>query len=171
MKKACISFAGVLIIFLMMVCLPKENGADTEYLRIHIRANSNSDADQSVKYEIKDLVVAYLAPKVKNISSKSQAIALLEDEKTSVNGLIDGFLEKKGFDYKANAVVRNELFPTRAYEGVTLETGYYDALIIELGKAEGDNWWCVVYPPLCFTDEKVTYKSFILEFIEKFKKG
>jgi len=172
MKKTCISFALILIIIALTAVFSNfqsnNDGASTEYLRIHIRANSNDATDQSVKYEIKDMVVTYLTPKIENVTSKSKAISILEQEKNNVNGLIDGFLAAKGFDYGAKTVIRNELFPTRIYEDLTLGAGYYDAVIIELGEAKGDNWWCVVYPPLCFTEDKVTYKSFIVEFIQKF---
>ena len=80
-------------------------------------------------------------------------------------------LSKNGFDYKSKVVVRNELFPTRVYDGFTLEEGFYDALIVNLGNAQGDNWWCVVYPPLCFTGSKtpIKYKSKILEIIKEFE--
>ena len=85
---------------------------------------------------------------------------------SAVKRLIDGFLIKKGFNYRSRVEIRNEKFPTRVYEDLTLEAGYYDALIIELGEGKGDNWWCVVYPPLCFTGgENVKYRSKIYELI------
>ena len=170
MKKACISFICLAIIILPMVAFYFKGEAEPkkEYLRIHIRANSNLEADQSIKYEIKDLVVAYFTPLVKSIKTKAQAKAVFEKEKSNVNGLIDGFLRSKGFEYTANTVIDNEYFPTRMYEDLTLDAGYYDAVVIRLGKAEGDNWWCVVYPPLCFTGEGVTYKSIVYEYLRKF---
>ncbi|MBP5177874.1 MAG: stage II sporulation protein R [Clostridia bacterium] len=170
MKKACISFLGVLIIIALAAIFAGkgESKTETEYLRIHIRANSNLEADQSIKYEIKDLVVAYFTPLVKSIRTKAEAKAVFEKEKSNVNGLIDGFLRSKGFEYTANTVIDNEYFPTRMYEDLTLDAGYYDAVVIRLGKAEGDNWWCVVYPPLCFTGEGVTYKSIVYEYLRKF---
>ncbi len=165
LKKVCITFVGILIIILTLACFPR--GEKQEYLRIHIRANSNSEIDQSIKYQIKDLVVSYFTPKIKDLTSKAQAQAFFENEKQSVNRLIDAFLKENGFNYKSNMVIRNEYFPTRVYDDLTLSEGYYDAIIIELGKAEGDNWWCVVYPPLCFSDDKVRYKSIIEEFLRR----
>ena len=165
MKKVCITFVGILIIILLIACFNQEE--KQEYLRIHIRANSNSEIDQSIKYQIKDLVVSYFTPKIKDLKSKNQAQAFFENEKTSVNRLIDAFLKENGFNYKSNMVIRNEYFPTRVYDDLTLDEGYYDAIIIELGKAEGDNWWCVVYPPLCFSDDKVRYRSIIEDFLRR----
>ena len=79
-------------------------------------------------------------------------------------------LRENGFSYGAKASLRREDFPTRVYDGVTLEAGVYDALILELGSGKGDNWWCVVYPPLCFTsgNGNIVYKSMIAEIIKKF---
>jgi stage II sporulation protein R len=82
-------------------------------------------------------------------------------------------LLQKGYSYGARASVRRERFPTRVYGEYVLERGEYLALIVELGKGEGDNWWCVVYPPLCFVGDsgaKLVYKSKIAEIIERWKK-
>ena len=140
-----------------------------EYLRIHVRANSNSAEDQAVKYEIKDLVVSYLTNIVLASGSKEELVKNIENSKSAINALIDGYLKQRGFGYTAKTEINNELFPTRTYEDLTLESGYYDAVIIKLGAAEGDNWWCVVYPPLCFTEQRdVRYKSLIYEYIQRF---
>ena len=78
-------------------------------------------------------------------------------------------LKEQGFAYSASAEIKKESFPTRVYGEYTLPAGEYSALIIRLGSGKGDNWWCVVYPPLCFasTDTDVIYKSKIQEIIEK----
>ena len=81
-------------------------------------------------------------------------------------------LAENGFAYGARAQLRREEFPARVYEGVTLEAGVYDALIVELGEGAGANWWCVLYPPLCFsaeaTGENIVYRSRIFEIIRGF---
>lgn len=171
MKNFCISLILIFIISLTVAVGIKSDDNSVEYLRIHIRANSNNENDQSVKYEIKDKVISYLTPYIANCNSKSQAIKVLNENKEAITKIIDDLLLKRGFSYKSNLVVRNEKFPTRVYEDFTLEEGFYDAVIVELGKAKGDNWWCVVYPPLCFTGKgsEVKYKSKILEIIENFK--
>ena len=81
-------------------------------------------------------------------------------------------LRQNGFAYGARARLKKEEFPTRVYDGVTLEAGVYDALILELGAGKGDNWWCVIYPPLCFTggNANVVYRSKIAEIIARFFK-
>ena len=140
--------------------------SSAECLRIHIRANSNDESDQKIKYEIRDLVVEYLTPKIKNSATKEEAINAIIQSQSAVNQLIDGYLIEKGYNYTATLRVANEYFPTRVYDGIALDAGYYDAVIIELGKGCGDNWWCVVYPPLCFSGkDDISYKSKIFEFI------
>ena len=164
------------ILLTLTICLTLTAGCSyqnnsVEYLRIHIRANSNSQEDQSVKYKIKAEVVNYLTPLITECNSKEQAITLLNLHKLNIEKVCDKVLSDSGFGYKAEVAVRNELFPTRVYGEFTLNEGFYDALIVELGKAKGDNWWCVVYPPLCFAgnDTNVVYKSKILEIINRFK--
>lgn len=174
MKKFRITFICCCIIVLVSALCSCAGGfsADSlkaeEYLRIHIRANSNSKEDQSVKYEVRDLVVNALAPMVANAKTKQEAIAAVKKGESAVNGLIDKHLKEKGFNYAAKIRITNEEFPTRVYNGgeLILSSGYYDAVIIELGEAKGENWWCVVYPPLCFTGgENVKYRSVIYDLI------
>ena len=173
MKKICITSLFIFIIILT-VAVGVDTRTDSEkYLRIHIRANSNSQIDQEVKYKVKDAVINYLTPYIAECDSKQAVINLLNDKKTKTTQIINGVLRENGLNYTGKLVVRNEKFPTRVYEGFTLSEGFYDAVIVELGKAEGDNWWCVVYPPLCFTGNEsgIKYKWKILEIIENFKKN
>ncbi len=170
MKKFGISLLLLSIITISIIASINQNNQSVEYLRIHIRANSNSQIDQSVKYSVKEAIVNYLTPYVANCNDKKSAIKTLNEQKSKLEEVADNVLYKNGFNYKSKVAVRNELFPTRVYEDFTLEEGFYDALIVNLGEAQGDNWWCVVYPPLCFTATKnVKYKSKILEIIKEFE--
>ncbi len=142
-----------------------------EYLRIHVRADDNSSAAQQVKYAVKDGIVAYLTPLLKNCKSKAEAKRVVLGERNNLITVANRILQANGANYTANAEVKSEIFPTRVYQGISLPYGRYEALILSLGKAQGENWWCVVYPPLCFTggaDEPVEYRSFIYDL---FKKG
>ena len=182
MKNRCIIFLLSIIISVMacvvfvgcqsISAVPKHG--QTEYLRIHIRADSNDRAAQEVKYAVRDEVVTYLTPLVANYQTQSQALQGISLRLNEVERVANTTLSQHGYNYKARAYVRKEQFPTRVYEGITLPAGEYDALIIELGKGQGDNWWCVVYPPLCFTAPSgvnVIYKSKILEIINRWKIG
>ena len=144
--------------------------ADTDYLRIHVRANSNSQTDQSIKYIVKDEVVRFITPYAAECTDKRKAIQIISGILPEIEKVCDRVLKENGFSYKSKASVRAEEFPTRVYGDLTLESGIYDALIIELGSGTGDNWWCVIYPPLCFTSgtADVKYRSAIWDIINKF---
>lgn len=169
MKKIAISIILLSLICITVIFGSNAENSTVEYLRIHIRANSNDEEDQAVKYKVKSAVIEYLTPYVSECENKSQTIRLINSKKNSLEEIANKILLQNGFNYKSKVGVKNELFPTRVYENCTLEEGFYDAIIIELGEAKGDNWWCVVYPPLCFTATKnVKYKSKILEIINNF---
>lgn len=159
-------FFRIILICCCIIVLVGSNTAcesKAEYLRIHVRANSDSVSDQKVKYEIKDEIVKYLTPIIEDCLCKEEAIEKIRKSESAVNQLIDGLLRQKGFNYTAKICIRREYFPTRVYDETTLPAGEYEAVIVELGKAEGANWWCVVYPPLCFSGGKVKYKSILGE--------
>ena len=171
MKKFCISFLIVAIIILSGIGLfVSENQTDTEYLRIHIRANSNLECDQTVKYKIKDAVVKFLTPFIAECNTKKDAEKMLNDRLSGVEAVADRVLKENGFTYRSSAGIKREEFPTRVYGELELEKGFYDALIINLGSGEGDNWWCVVYPPLGFTGSEsgYVYRSKIKDIINDF---
>lgn len=171
MKKACISFLVIAIIILSFIGMSVEKPCpQKEYLRIHVRANSNLESEQQVKYKVKDAIVEFLTPYIAECDTKQKAQTLLTKRLTEIERVANKVLKQNGFNYCAKASVRKEKFPTRIYNGVQLDSGIYDALIVELGSGKGDNWWCVVYPPLCFTSENVkySYKSKILQIIQSF---
>ncbi len=188
MKKVCIIFLLSIIISLTAlgfsgVLSPAMQNASGRYatnmetdayLRIHIRADSNEAEAQSVKYYVRDKVVEYLTPLVAEYDTKTQAMAGVEAHLKEIAEVAAQALRSKGFFYGAQAELKKESFPTRVYEGHVLPAGEYSALILRLGSGAGDNWWCVVYPPLCFsapTGKNVIYKSKIWEIIERFKNG
>jgi len=171
MKKICITILTLAIIILSVIgSIGSLSSPNQSYLRIHIRANSNSEVDQEVKYLVKEEIVKSITPLVAEMKSKAIAEEKLRQNLEFISSVATKVLNKNGFNYKAKAKLNNELFPTRVYGSVTLESGYYDALIVELGEAKGDNWWCVIYPPLCFTGSGTDYcyRSKIAEIIKSF---
>lgn len=176
MKKFLIVLALIVTvgvtIFAVNLSKEKTVEANADYLRIHVRANSNSAEDQSVKYEIKEEVVKFITPYVKECVDKQTAMQVMKGILPEIADVCDRELKARGYNYGARASVREEKFPTRVYGDLTLEEGVYDALIIELGSGTGDNWWCVIYPPLCFTSASadVEYRSIIFDIINKFKR-
>lgn len=149
----------------------KEPVVNDDIIRIHIRANSNQEEDQSVKYVIKDLIVDYLNPLSKNLKTKQEMYYLLEDSLDTIENIANRSLKEQGYQYFATVSIKKEEFPLRSYDSVTLPAGLYDALIINLGEGKGDNWWCVAFPPLCFIgaesngEDYFRYKSKLIELI------
>lgn len=176
-KVILLSF--LLIIFLIGVVnintIKSDSQNNVDYLRLHIRANSNDDVDQKVKYKVKNALLQLITKDVSEIDNKNDLAKYFEKNKVTLERYVNNILAENSFNYTSDIVVQNEYFPTRTYNGVTLESGFYDAIIIKLGKAEGNNWWCVAYPPLCFMYESsdfgnITYKSKLMEIIDKFFK-
>lgn len=174
MKKfVLIAGAVILALSLLPTAVPNNSG-NTQPLRIHIRADSNDDSDQHVKYLVKNEVVEYLTPLLSECTTKDQAISMVESHSKELTILADGILLENGFSYTSSVQIRREEFPARTYQTLTLPQGVYDAVIFNLGSGQGDNWWCVIYPPLCFVNgtpteaEDVIYKSKLLEIIENF---
>ena len=173
MKKFCIVFLSLFIIILTAYTqgVPKEAQTQAEYLRIHIRANSNDTSDQGVKYLVRDAIVERITPWIVNCQSKEQAVHIIKSRLSELEKAANKILTAQGFYYGTHAEIRQEQFPTRVYEEYVLESGVYDALILELGTGEGDNWWCCIYPPLCFVNvggANIRYRSKIIEMIEEF---
>lgn len=170
--KYFLAIISILGIILLLIFCPTAQ-VNNEYLRIHIRANSNSEVDQNVKYEIKDAIVDAMIPLLSQCNTKEEASAIVQENFEYIERIADNILAKNNFNYTSKAKLSYEKFPTRTYGELTLESGFYDAIILELGNAEGDNWWCVVYPPLCFVNGSTSvsgFKSRILEIIENFSK-
>lgn len=128
-------------------------------LRFHVRANSDSEEDQDLKMAVKEDVVAMLKPLLsdcKNVAeSKNVVVANLQNiYKTAVNTITE-----QGYDYEVKVYVTEEGFPAKTYGDLTFPEGEYQALRIDIGEAKGQNWWCVMYPPLCFIDESTAVVS------------
>ena len=175
MRNFCIIFLSLIIISLTAVGfsgeLSKNNqNAGAEYLRIHIRADSNEAEAQAVKYKVRDRVVEYLTPIVASCQTKEESLKGIADALQDIQRIAEEVLTDFGFAYGASASLEQEVFPTRVYGEYILPSGEYSALILRLGGGNGDNWWCVVYPPLCFVENTngYVYKSKILEVINDF---
>lgn len=173
MKKIVLCCVALLVLLAVILAVPQKSNAD--FLRIHIRADSNGDADQQVKYKVKTAVVDYLTPYLAQANTKNKAMEIVRSQLKNIEAVCDKTLADNGFNYHSKAKLCEEQFPDRSYNGITLPSGVYDALIVELGSGSGNNWWCVVYPPLCFVGgesngtNQIIYKSKLMEIINKWK--
>ncbi|MBS7402570.1 MAG: stage II sporulation protein R [Oscillospiraceae bacterium] len=122
-----------------------------ELVRLHVIAASDSDADQALKLRIRDRALMHLTPLLDRAQSVDDARAVIESELPHLEKLANDEIAAAGFDYSAAAALAPERYPTREYMGFALPAGSYLSLRITLGGGEGQNWWCVVFPPLCMT--------------------
>ena len=120
--------------------------------RLHVIANSDSDVDQNLKYTVRDNLLEYMNELCVNCSTKEEAISIAQQNIESFKQIALDTIKNEGFDYSVNVCIGNFEFPTKHYGDISLPAGYYDALRVEIGEAKGQNWWCVMFPPLCFTD-------------------
>lgn len=120
--------------------------------RLHVIANSDSDEDQNLKYIVRDKVLSYMNEICKDVCSKEEAMELATEHLNEFKQIALDTIHENGFNYDVNIEIGNFSFPTKNYGDISLPSGYYDSLRIKLGNAEGQNWWCVMFPPLCFID-------------------
>ena len=120
--------------------------------RLHVIANSDSQKDQNLKYIVRDNLLKYMNELCVNCKSKEEAINLVNENKNQFKTIALDTIREQGYDYDVNINVGNFEFPTKYYGDISLPAGYYDALRVEIGEAKGQNWWCVMFPPLCFVD-------------------
>lgn len=118
-------------------------------LRLHIVANSDSDADQKIKLDIRDEILKNSIDIFKSCKNVDDAIATATDNQKVIYDITNEVLRKNGFNYQARVTVADRYFDTREYDNFTLPAGTYKSLVVDLGKAKGKNWWCVVFPCVC----------------------
>ncbi len=120
--------------------------------RLHVIANSNSNEDQSLKYKVRNDLLNYMNNICKNCTSKEEAMSTVSCHKDEFRQVALNTIRNEGYSYDVKIQIGNFEFPTKHYGDISLPAGFYDALKVEIGEAQGRNWWCVMFPSLCFVD-------------------
>lgn len=120
--------------------------------RLHVIANSDSEEDQNLKYIVRDRLIEYMNEISKDINSKEEIIKIATAHENDFYEIAINTIKEYGYDYDVCINIGNFSFPTKNYGDISLPAGNYDALRVEIGEAKGQNWWCVMFPPLCFVD-------------------
>ena len=163
--KFILSFIAIAIVAVSVVfCGQTQNSSNDDYMRIHITANSNSQQDQDIKYLVKDAVVEFLIPVLSEAKNKEEAEILINQNLEKVEEVANSALKTQGVTYNSSISIVYEQMPARAYDNLVLEEGVYESLNIVLGEGKGDNWWCVVFPAVCFLNSN-NFQN--LEYISK----
>ncbi|WP_455542057.1 stage II sporulation protein R [Intestinibacter sp.] len=123
-------------------------------IRFHVLANSDSDEDQALKLKVRDEVINYLQPKLENSKTIQESEAIILSEQDNLINICKKTIKENGYDYGVSINLGYSKFPTKQYSSVVLPAGEYKSLKIVIGKGQGKNWWCVMFPPLCFVDEQ-----------------
>lgn len=175
MKKILIIIIGFIALTVFLDKEEKELIIPKEAIRFRVIANSDKEADQQVKTLVRDNIQTHLYNDLKETSNLSEAKQVLESRIPHYDELVSNTLKNNMTDQKYTMNYGLNYFPEKIYKGVTYPEGYYDSLVVTLGNGKGNNWWCVLFPPLCLleaeeTEEKteVEYKFFIKEIIDKY---
>lgn len=173
MKKTIITLVLIAIVYMYIGVKAEEIiKIPDEAIRIRVIANSNSEYDQEIKNDVKNEVQTYISNLLKNATTAEEARIIITENMKNIKNKVDIFLQKLDYneDYKINFGLN--YFPEKEYKGIKYEEGLYESLLITLGEGKGNNWWCVLFPPLCLLEaeesEEVEYSFFIKELFEKY---
>ena len=123
-----------------------------EIIRFHVRANSDSPEDQQLKMQVKQELVEYIGELLNGVGDKEEARKILTDNIENIENAAKGVINEQKKEYNVKAYFENSYFPVKVYADMTFPQGIYEAFRVDIGAAEGKNWWCVLYPSLCFVD-------------------
>ena len=164
MKKILsVLFLGVICLFIVGSSLnikqalgvTEENVVEDiseKLIRFHVLANSDSDIDQDLKLRVKDEVLKYISPILNESQSLEESREILKREDKNIIKIAEDDIKSQGFDYTVETTLTRENFPVKEYGNIVLPQGEYEAYRILIGEGKGQNWWCVMFPPLCFID-------------------
>lgn len=155
--KKFLPYFILIVLFLSFLFLTIKTYASTvsddlsqNFFRLHILANSDSKEDQELKLKVRDKIIEYMNEK--EFNSKENAINYVQNNLEIFYQIAEKTIYDNGYNYSVNINVGNFYFPTKYYGNIALPAGYYDGIKIEIGEAKGQNWWCSLFPPLCFVD-------------------
>lgn len=123
-----------------------------QIIRFHVRANSDSEEDQKLKLAVKDAVVLFLKDELSGANDLDEARNILYDDIDRIEEIARGVIGDMGYEYNVNVYFEKAYFPMKVYGDMSFPPGEYEAFRVDIGGAEGKNWWCVLFPPLCFVD-------------------
>lgn len=131
-------------------------------IRFHVIANSDTTEDQALKLKVRDEILNYISPKLKDSKDIQESRKILEENNEVLKEIARKVIKENGYKYEVVTMLSHENFPVKSYANITLPQGSYEAYRIIIGSGEGHNWWCVMFPPLCFTDitkGEIAYKE------------
>lgn len=153
---------GILAILLISVVLflrtlvgqaQLQQGIADEIIRFHVLANSDSKEDQQLKWDVKNKITSYLQDKLKKTTTKEEAEQIIKQQANQLQKIAEEEIKEQGYSYPVTVKLENCYFPVKQYGDLVFPAGEYEALRVLIGNAKGKNWWCVMFPSLCFVNE------------------
>ena len=151
----------IIVLVLLVIAMVAIYAVETYYevvkledkiIRLHILANSDTIQDQELKLKVRNNIINNFSNRFNNISNKKDSEALIIKNLSEIKTIAEQTIKDEGYYYNVNVFYGRYKFPIREYDNFILPSGDYDAVRVEIGEAKGQNWWCVMFPPLCFTD-------------------
>lgn len=152
-KKLLICTIAVLALSVLVGILPVHGESEIydTVVRLHVVANSDSEEDQELKFEVRDAVICVVSEAVKDCKSQEEAIKAIKKAETDIQNAAEETVERLGYGYSVSVELGKEYYPTKTYESCAFPEGEYVSLRVLIGASEGQNWWCCLFPPLCLS--------------------
>lgn len=162
----------ILIIVISFYCIKVvANKIPEDAIRIRVVANSDSEYDQKIKQKVSNLLKSEMYYLLKDVNDVEKARQIINDNLDKIDNNIYSLLKKENYNLGYTINYGENYFPEKNYKGITYSEGYYESILVTLGSGEGENWWCVLFPPFCLIEaeesDEVEYKFFLQELIEK----
>ena len=171
--KYILSIIFVIIIYVVISNVVVANNLiPDDAIRVRVIANSNSDYDQKIKYEVKDILEDDMYNILNGVNDLEVARDKINDNLNYVYSDIDKYLKDNNYNLGFDINFGYNYFPKKEFKGITYKEGYYESVVVTLGSGNGDNWWCVLFPPLCLIEAEestdVEYTSLVKEIVDKY---
>lgn len=141
-----------ILVFFISYATSVTSDLSNSVFRLHVIANSNSEEDQNLKYLVRDALLKYMSSISENINTKEEAMLVAQNNIEKFQEIAENVIIENGYNYSVCVEIGNYSFPTKKYGDISLPAGLYDALRVKIGDASGENWWCVMFPSLCFVN-------------------
>lgn len=173
MKKTIFLFLGIIITYMIIGNAVATNDIiPDDAIRIRVIANSNSKRDQEIKVKVKESIEYDMYNLLKNTTDLEAARKIIKSNLNNVENNIYALLQKEKYMLPFSVNFGLNYFPTKEFKGITYKDGYYESVVVTLGEGLGDNWWCVLFPPLCMIEAEestdVEYTTLVEEIIDKY---
>ncbi|WP_097026604.1 stage II sporulation protein R [Clostridium peptidivorans] len=159
MKKTFIAIITIFLLFIIMTVYGPtiktsfmQKKIANKLIRFHVIANSDLNNDQKLKLKVRNEVLKYMTPKLKNSKSLDDSRKIIIENDDEIRKISERVIKENGYKYALDTTLSHENFPVKTYGSITLPAGEYEAYRIIIGEGKGQNWWCIMFPPLCFVD-------------------